>query len=70
MIVSDEIAAHLAERAREERTTPEQLASQAVQTFVGPTPSGRLPRFVGIGRSGRHDLSERVEEILSAELGS
>jgi hypothetical protein len=70
VVLSDKIAEHLAERAREEQTTPEQLASQAVSTFLGPTPSGRLPRFVGKGSSGRHDLSERVEEILSADLGS
>jgi hypothetical protein len=35
-----------------------------------PPPTYRVPRFVGKGHSGRHDLSERVEEILSSELGT
>jgi hypothetical protein len=70
IVVSEEIAEHLAERAREEHTTPEQLASQALRTFLGPTESDRVPRFVGKGKSGRHDLSERVEEMLTAELSS
>ena len=73
VVVSDEIAEHLAERAREEHTTPEQLASQAVRTFLGPgtaSASGRLPRFIGLGRSGRSDISERAEEILRADFGA
>jgi hypothetical protein len=68
--VSDEVARRLALRAQEEQTTPEAVASQALDTLLGGEPNGRVPRFVGKGRSGRHDLSERVEEILSAELGS
>lgn len=73
MIVSDDVAEHLSERAREEQTTPEQLASQAVRTFLGPgaTPTdGRRPRFIGLGRSGRSDISERAEEILRADFGA
>jgi len=73
VIVSDEVAEHLAERAREEQTTPEQLASQAVQTFLGPGAApadGQLPRFIGLGRSGRNDISERAEEILRADFGA
>jgi hypothetical protein len=72
VVVSDEIAEHLAERAREEHTTPEQLASQAVRTFLGPSvqpASGRLS-FIGLGRSGRGDISERSEEILRADFGA
>ena len=73
LIVSDEVAEHLAERAREEQTTPEQLASQAVRTFLGPGAApadGHLPRFIGLGRSGRSDVSERAEEILRADFGA
>ncbi len=73
VIVSDEIAEHLSERAREEQTTPEQLASEAVRTFLGPgaaPASDGLPRFIGLGRSGRSDISERAEEILRADFGA
>jgi hypothetical protein len=31
--------------------------------------AARLPRFVGIGDSGRSDLSERVDELLAEGFG-
>jgi hypothetical protein len=72
VLVSDETAEHLAERARQEHTTPEQLASLAVSSFLGSsdTPDHAEPRFIGLGSSGRSDVSEQAEEILRAELGA
>jgi hypothetical protein len=72
VIVTDETAEHLAERARKEHTTPEQIASRAVSSFLGPpaaTAHGQ-PGFVGLGQSGRSDISERSEEILRADFGA
>jgi len=47
------------------------LAAEVLSRHVPqPPPTYRVPRFVGKGHSGRHDLSERVEEILSSELGT
>jgi hypothetical protein len=65
--LSDEDAARLAERARQEHTTPEQVAVDTLhRSLVPPLDLG----FASLGRSGRHDVSERAEEILRAELGS
>ena len=72
VVVPDEVAERLVERAVKEHTTPKQLASEAVQSYIGPPvkPGGHRLSFVGLGRSGRSDLSERVEEILRAEFGA
>lgn len=66
VMLSEETAEHLAERARQEHTTPEQLASRAVRSFLGSseTPDRNEPRFIALGRSGRSDISARAEEIL------
>jgi hypothetical protein len=72
VVVSDELAEQLAERARQEHTTPEQLASRAVASLYGHTDAGEHgePGFVALGASGRNDVSERSEEILRAEFGA
>lgn len=72
VVVSDELAEHLAERARQEHTTPEQLASQAVESLLGPPDAAdpREPGFIALGSSGRSDISEQAEEILRAEFGA
>jgi hypothetical protein len=72
VVVSDELAEQLTERARREHTTPEQLASRAVESLYGhngDTVHGE-PGFVALGASGRSDVSERSEEILRAEFGA
>ena len=70
--VSEERAEHLAERNRAEETTPEELASRALRSFLGPltAPAATLPRFIALGRSGRGDISEQAEEILRRDLGA
>ena len=68
VVVPDEIAERLAAEAADRGTSTEQVASEVLVLHVPAAQNRRLPRFVGKGHSGRHDLSERVEEILSAEL--
>lgn len=72
VVVSDELAEHLAERARQEHTTPEQLASRAVESLLGASgaPDRGEPRFIALGTSGRSDVSERAEEILRTDFGA
>ncbi len=71
VVVPDEIAERLASEAAERGTSAEDVAAEVLTLHVPGTPvPRRRPRFVGKGHSGRHDLSERVEEILSADLGS
>jgi hypothetical protein len=66
--LDDETAARILEEAAKRGMTPEQLASEVIEQYVAPVVRN-LP-FVGIGRSGRDDLSEQSEEILRRELGA
>jgi hypothetical protein len=71
--IPEEVAERLAERARKEHVSPEELASEAVRSYVGPVVSSNKPRvlsFIGLGQSGRSDISERAEEILRADFGA
>ena len=68
MPLDDETAARVIEEAAKRGLTPEQLASEVIEQYVAPV-ARNLP-FVGIGRSGRDDLSEQSEEILRRELGA
>lgn len=70
VVVPDEIAERLASEAAERGTSAEELASEAVRNYLGPVRAAtRRPRFVGIGHSGRSDISERAEEILNEHFG-
>ena len=62
----DDDANELTSRAKEERTTPEELAAQAIHHYLHPN---RKLGFVALGASGTHDTAARAEEILRAELG-
>jgi hypothetical protein len=64
--VSDEVAHRLAAEAAERGSSAEDLAAELLTAHVPVTPKGRRFGFIGIEHSGRHDLSERVEEFLAA----
>lgn len=72
--VADDIAEQLAAVAAQRGVSAEDLAAdvltQHAPTVQEPasTTSHRFA-FVGIGSSGRSDLSERVEEILTEDFG-
>ena len=68
--VPDELAERLAERANQECTSPEELASEGVRSYLGLVVSSerRRPPFIGLAHSGRSDISERAEEILRADV--
>jgi Ribbon-helix-helix protein, copG family len=51
-------------RARAEGRAPAELIREAVAAYVYERPAV-LPRSLGRGRSGRKDLSERVDELLA-----
>ena len=44
---------------------PAALIREAVAEYARRHGGRRLPRSVGVGRSGRGDLSERAEELLT-----
>lgn len=48
----------------------EELLRLAMQRYPLPDQRRPLPAFVGIGDSGRSDVSERVDELLADGFGS
>lgn len=72
VLIPDDLAERLAERAEREHTTSEQLVTDAVAILVGPAeqPAPRTLGFIGLGHSGKGDLSERVKEIRQASFGA
>lgn len=55
----------LQELARKEGTNLSAIIRVALEEFVGRRRGSQpLPSFLGIGRSGRKDVSERAEELL------
>jgi hypothetical protein len=69
--IPEEVAERLAAEAAERGTSTEDIAAEVLTRHNAEQSRGyRVPRFVGKGHSGRHDLSVRVEEILGAEFGA
>jgi predicted transcriptional regulator len=63
----DELDARLRQEAARQRTTISDLTRQAIERHLG---AGRRRLADGkTWRSGRSDVSEHIEEILSAEWG-
>lgn len=62
----DEIDARLRHEARRRGVTLSELVREAVEAHVGR----RRLRSFGAGKSGRKDISERIEEILRSEAGA
>lgn len=58
--VSDDVAQRVADAAAAQGVAPEQLAGEAVSEKFPPR---RKLGFVGLGHSGRSDLSGRVKEL-------
>jgi hypothetical protein len=50
--------------AARRKVAPAQLVREAVAEYVLKHDTSRAPRSVGAFASGRHDLSERAEELL------
>lgn len=51
--------------AREMGRTPAELVRAAVAEYATRHERKRRPRTIGLGHSGRRDLSERAEELLA-----
>ena len=61
----DEIDLQLRAEARRRNTTISEVTRLAVVEHLG---RGRKLMAAGVGRSGRTDVSEQIEEILREEL--
>jgi predicted transcriptional regulator len=63
----DDLDARLRHEAQRRGITVSQLTREAIEAHLGGR--GRRLRAAAAGRSGRDDISERIEEILAAEVG-
>lgn len=67
--LSDELDARLRHEAQRRGTTVSELTREAIEAHLGGVRGRRWLMAAGAGRSGRADVSERIEEILRAEVG-
>jgi len=66
--VSEELDARLRQEAERSGKTISEITREALESYLGAESPRRLS-FAGVGGSGRQDISERIEEILRAEVG-
>jgi predicted transcriptional regulator len=62
----DELDARLRHEAQRRGATLSEVTREAIEEHLG---GRRRLMAAAAGRSGRHDVSERIEEILREELG-
>jgi predicted transcriptional regulator len=63
----DELDARLRHEAERRGMTVSELTRQAIETYLV---EGGKRRLGAAGRSGRRDVSHRIEEILRSELAA
>lgn len=65
--IPDALDAQLRHEAQRRGTTISAISREALEAYLG-SPGSRRLGAAGAGRSGRADISERIEEILAAEV--
>ena len=63
----EEVAARGEELARARGVCPDQVATEVLEAHL-PRTAKRPFTFIGLGRNGRHDLSQRAKDIRRAEF--
>ena len=66
----DELDARLRHEAKRRGTTVSELTREAIEAHLGGPRQRRKLLAAGAGASGHDDISERIEEILTREVGS
>lgn len=64
----DELDARLRQEAQRRGVTLSELTRSAIEEHIGAGPRRKLGAAAA-GRSGRTDISERIEEIIASEVG-
>jgi len=64
----DELDARLRHEAERRDTTVSELTREAIEVLLGARKGKRHLMAAAAGRSGHSDISERIEEILRAEV--
>jgi hypothetical protein len=65
--ITEDLDARLRHEAERRGITISDVTREALEAHLGG--GRRVLRSAGVGNSGRSDISERIEEILAAELG-
>ncbi len=63
--IPEELDARLRHEAKRRNTTISALTREAIESHLG---AGRTLGAAAAGRSGRADVSERIEELLASEV--
>jgi hypothetical protein len=66
--IPDALDAQLRHEAKRRGTTIADISREALEAYFGGPSTRRRLGAAGAGRSGRSDISERIEEILAAEV--
>lgn len=65
----EQLDARLRHEAARREITVSELTREAIEAHLGgPAPDQRRFMSAGAGRSGHHDISERIEELLREEV--
>jgi hypothetical protein len=67
--IPDALDARLRHEAERRGTTIADISREALEAYLGHGAGRRRLHAAGTGHSGRSDVSERIEEILAAEVG-
>lgn len=66
--IPDALDARLRHEARRRNLTISEVSREALKAYLGVPGGRRRLNAAAAGRSGRSDVSERIEEILAAEV--
>lgn len=66
--IPDALDARLRHEAERRGTTIAEITREALEAHLGSSSTRRRLRAAAAGHSGRSDVSERIEEILAAEV--
>ncbi|MFW3115702.1 hypothetical protein MHAE_18227 [Mycobacterium haemophilum DSM 44634] len=66
--IPDALDARLRHEARRRNLTISEVSREALEAYLGASGGRRRLNAAAAGRSGRSDVSERIEEILAAEV--
>ena len=66
--ISESLDARLRHEAARRGVTISEVSREALEAYLVGPPGRRRLEAAGAGRSGHSDVSERIEEILGAEV--
>lgn len=67
--ISDALDARLRHEAERRNLTISEITREALESYFGQSTGRRRLQAASAGRSGHSDISQRIEEILAAEVG-